>query len=399
MGELFTAAEPVTVVHVLNALEPAGVQVRTLELIEETQQQPIQHIIVTSTGRLGALAESYKRAGAILVPLSIHDRRFGKQFIRLLRRYAANTVVSNLRLKSGYVLWLSLLAGVPNRICYFRTDGISNSELSLKKRWTDNLLRFLVLISATQVHGVSPSTFTQLWPAPWSWLRRPIVKVNGIRRKAYLVSDASWLAESIGEQRASARIVLHLGRGDVALKNREKAITAFAAFANEHSDAELVFVGRDGTSEEHAAARLRAWKELAGQLGIERRVHFAGERRDIPNVLAAADVLLLTSTREGLPGVVLEATAAGIPVVASALPGVRLQAQSLPSVTVVDVAAADSVWASAIEDALAMDTSPSARQVRSATLDGTIYDADTNLEDRVAAWTRRPRRGAPRCHS
>ncbi len=51
-------------------------------------------------------------------------------------------------------------------------------------------------------------------------------------------------------------------------------------------------------------------------LGIGDRVVFLGDRRDIPAVMAALDVAVLTSDSESLSNVILEAMAAGVPVVA-----------------------------------------------------------------------------------
>jgi glycosyltransferase involved in cell wall biosynthesis len=47
------------------------------------------------------------------------------------------------------------------------------------------------------------------------------------------------------------------------------------------------------------------------------RVRFLGRRDDMPGVLAAADVLCLTSDAEAAPFAVLEAMASGLPVVAT----------------------------------------------------------------------------------
>ena len=57
-------------------------------------------------------------------------------------------------------------------------------------------------------------------------------------------------------------------------------------------------------------------------MGIGDRVHFVGVRLDIPDVLRAADIFVLSSTWEGLPMVILEALAAGCPIVSTAVGGV-----------------------------------------------------------------------------
>jgi glycosyltransferase involved in cell wall biosynthesis len=62
---------------------------------------------------------------------------------------------------------------------------------------------------------------------------------------------------------------------------------------------------------------------LASQLGLDDRVTFLGNRRDMPKLIAAADVVVLPSYYEGLPLAVLEAMAAGRPVIASRLPAIQ----------------------------------------------------------------------------
>jgi glycosyltransferase involved in cell wall biosynthesis len=64
-------------------------------------------------------------------------------------------------------------------------------------------------------------------------------------------------------------------------------------------------------------------RRLAETLGITERVHFVGWQSDMPGLLAAADVVVLTSGWEGMPNIVLEAMAAARPVVATDVHGVR----------------------------------------------------------------------------
>ncbi len=67
---------------------------------------------------------------------------------------------------------------------------------------------------------------------------------------------------------------------------------------------------------------LRAAAErIAGDGGLGERFRVLGWRRDVPDLLCAADVLVLTSRFEGLPLAVLRGMAAGLPVVATAVDG------------------------------------------------------------------------------
>lgn len=58
------------------------------------------------------------------------------------------------------------------------------------------------------------------------------------------------------------------------------------------------------------------------RLGVEDCVTLLGRRRDIPTIMRAANLVLLTSSEEGLPNVLMEAQWLGIPVVATAVGGV-----------------------------------------------------------------------------
>jgi glycosyltransferase involved in cell wall biosynthesis len=78
---------------------------------------------------------------------------------------------------------------------------------------------------------------------------------------------------------------------------------------------DLVIVG-DGP-------RQAALTTATTKLGLENRVLFSGWRDDIPNILAAMDILLLPSRWEGMPNVIMEAMASGLPVVSFDVHGVR----------------------------------------------------------------------------
>lgn len=71
-----------------------------------------------------------------------------------------------------------------------------------------------------------------------------------------------------------------------------------------------------GTGEERERLHIQACR-----LGIEKRVHFVGYRRDIPQWLGALDLYVQPSRFEGAPNALLEAMAAGCPIVATDVDG------------------------------------------------------------------------------
>lgn len=97
-------------------------------------------------------------------------------------------------------------------------------------------------------------------------------------------------------------------------KNHSLLLQAFLRGPASDPNAHLLLVG-DGALREQLEAQ-------AENLGLAHRVHFLGLRSDIPELLAAADVFVLSSDWEGNPLAVMEAMAAGLPVVSTAVGGI-----------------------------------------------------------------------------
>ena len=88
-------------------------------------------------------------------------------------------------------------------------------------------------------------------------------------------------------------------------------------------------------------------RATASGLGGRVRVELLGERADIPELLAASDVLLMPSLREGFPVTLVEAQAAGIPAVVSTSITAEVDL-GLGLVRRVPVSATPAVWAAAV---------------------------------------------------
>lgn len=98
-------------------------------------------------------------------------------------------------------------------------------------------------------------------------------------------------------------------------KGHRVLIDALPLIVERHPDLQVVLAG-EGPLRDEIAGRVAA-------AGLGERVHFVGNRPDIPELLAASDLFVLPSLWEGLPMALLEAMAARLPVVATAVSGSR----------------------------------------------------------------------------
>lgn len=101
-------------------------------------------------------------------------------------------------------------------------------------------------------------------------------------------------------------------------KDHPTLIRAMQKLSPEYS---LYLAGGSETDEDRKC--LNKCQQLVAELGLGDRVHFLGIRSDVPALLAAADVVVLSTAYEGMSLSVLEAMAAGRPFIASDVPGVH----------------------------------------------------------------------------
>ncbi len=107
---------------------------------------------------------------------------------------------------------------------------------------------------------------------------------------------------------AHERLVVQIGR---LAKSKRNDLLLQALARLRTTSVKVLLVG-DGDQRE-------ALREHARSLGITTRVTFCGYRTDAHRILTAADLLALTSNKEGLPIVLLEAMAMGCPIVATSV--------------------------------------------------------------------------------
>jgi glycosyltransferase involved in cell wall biosynthesis len=128
-------------------------------------------------------------------------------------------------------------------------------------------------------------------------------------------------------ERRGARISLGLGGGTVALsighlqerKGTDRLLAAVALLRDRGVPLTLVLVGGPIEAEDHGF--VAGLEQFTADRSLTELVRFEGPHDDVLPYLFSADLFCLSSHREGVPNVLLEAMACGVPCVAPASAG------------------------------------------------------------------------------
>lgn len=125
----------------------------------------------------------------------------------------------------------------------------------------------------------------------------------------------------------------------VELKGHDLVIAALAYLRQTHGDVRLAIVGRGPERPQ--------LERLAANLGLAESVVFVGAvpQPDLVDWYSAADALVLASSREGMPNVLLECMACGTPVAATAVGGVPEVLKGAPGCDLVKIRSAEGIAA------------------------------------------------------
>lgn len=330
---------PPVVLYPIGALNAGGAQMRSLQLFREVKRRRpgVRIIVYDFSGRAGALDEAFRAAGVELIK-GRHEKRETLRFWRFCRKLRPDIVHTNLGALSGYLIFVAWLTGVKVRICHFRAT-IDNFFGTFDRYAKRVPARFMIWLLATRVVGVSHAAraFSRVRDRQWQTL------YNGIPH------------EPLDEELKLARARPLKGRRVMALGriHPQKRYWRFAPIFDAlrqvpgHDDATLEIVGT-GNSED--MERLQGSVAASAHAGS---ISLSGETAEPVARLRIADVMLMTSAFEGLPGTVIEALSVGTPVVSEDLPGVREIHAYVKGVTIMKRGSTDAEWGHAIARVLA----------------------------------------------
>jgi glycosyltransferase involved in cell wall biosynthesis len=232
--------------------------------------------------------------------------RYAQNFARALRTESPYDVVhSHVYAFTGFVMWLAALQRVPLRIAHVHTDRrVYEAKNGIMRKCRLRLMKSWIRRHAVVKIAASNDAAEDLFGPKWKM--DPAVRIIhcGIDLAPFRAVPDACLRASLGLP-PDALVIGHVGRF-VTPKNHAFLVEVAAEAMKLDHRIRLLLIG-DGPLRHEIIAR-------AGALGITERVHFAGERDDVPAIMGAAmDVFVFPSLHEGLGLVLVEAQATGLP--------------------------------------------------------------------------------------
>ncbi|MCM1266987.1 MAG: glycosyltransferase family 1 protein [Bacteroidales bacterium] len=319
------AKSPIHVLHVLGGVGLGGAESRIMDLYRRMDRDEIQfdfliHSQAVSRSTKGAADSKMENDTNVIKNqyyaseiASLGGRIFALPKFRVYNYFAYRKAVRDFfrehhefqvvqgHMTSTAVIYLPIAkkAGVPITVAHARNAGV---EKNLKGAATRFFRRNLAK-KADFLFACSRLAGEDVFGKKAMEQGRVKVIHNAIEVKRFAFQEAvrKEMRETLGI--TDSLVLGHVGRFDYQ-KNHPYLLEVFAAVCKERKDAVLLLLGE-------GKAR-PAMEERCRELGIAERVRFLGNQKETERYYQAMDVFLLPSFFEGLPGVLVEAQAAGL---------------------------------------------------------------------------------------
>ena len=296
--------EPVRVMHVLFALQPAGMEFGVVKLVNGLDPARVRSSICSTrpAGDMKRFVDSH-------VPVFELRRRDGNdarlvwELFKLFRRERPHVVHTH--------AWGTLVEGlVAARLA--RVPYIVHGEHgTLQLRWYQTRIQRLMWGQATRVLSVSRKLSERMAAATGFPVSRIHTIQNGVDFGRFSPDLRGQGRTAVGLS-DDAFVIGTAGRL-VEVKDHANLIDALAIVQNRGVEFTAVIAG-DGPLFESLQARI-------AERGLQSRVRLLGHQAQIERLYAGLDVFVLPSRSEGLSNTILEGMASGLPVVATRVGG------------------------------------------------------------------------------
>ncbi|HEU4410806.1 MAG TPA: glycosyltransferase [Polyangiaceae bacterium] len=298
---------PLTIAHVITSLGIGGLERVVLDLVVAQRKAGHEVYVVVLNDGEGPLREAFRAAADGLVAFPKREVGVDPSLVGRLARWLRAKRVRVVHTHNNSPLTYGAPAGKLAGAAVVHSKHGEHRAIG-RQMW----LRRLAATATDAYVAVSPTTAAFAREHRECTETKLEVIPNGTDLSRFPApAEAAAAARASLGLAAGARVIGTVGRM-VPEKNHALLLRAAAPLLG--PETKLVIVG-DGP--------LRAGLEAQrAALPNAEHVVFAGMRRDVPDLLAALDVFVLSSATEGLPVVLLEAMASRLPVVSTAVGGI-----------------------------------------------------------------------------
>lgn len=301
------------IVRVIDELRQGGLQIRLARVVRDLAARG-HRVTVLCTRDHGPNAPSVRDAGVevvLLGPCRWNSRRAVADMARAFRDLRPDIVHAHKIRQYAPATVAARLARVPRIFAQVHLVGTLRRA---RDRRIERALVHLRTATVTVSRVVADDVRGSLAPFP---APRLCVLHNGVECAPFDAATRADHRDSVCAEFAlppDSLVFLNAARLEKE-KNHRGLLDAFAHLHARHPAARLLVAGAGTLRDE--------LERQCADLGLRGLVVFAGDRGDIPRLMAASDVFVLPSHQEGFSNAILEAMASGLPVVASDVGGVR----------------------------------------------------------------------------
>ena len=293
------------VIQVFGSLNAGGAESRMMDVYNRIDRSKVQfHFISLSTDHDQFYEPDIIRLGGEIYKIP-SPREIGlvKHFLtlyRIFKQYDINRTIvhSHTLYHSGLVLLAARFAKIKRRIAHARSSSSVHSDM--KSNIMIYIGKKLISWCATAKFAVSINSANFLFNKD----KNVVIIPNAIDIDKYIDIPLHIINQYKEEFLLSDQFVLgHIGRFE-PMKNHKFLIELFYKYVQINPHSKLILVGN--------GSLYNSIQKLVNELSLSDKVVFCGIRNDVNYIIKLFDCLLLPSIYEGLPGVILEAQAAGI---------------------------------------------------------------------------------------
>lgn len=295
--------EPIRILHVLQRMEPAGVQTLLMNIYKNIDRQKVQFDFLVHYKEKQLFDSEIEKMGGKIYRLSVREDFNFIKYIKNLNEFFSEhkeyRIVHGHMHSLGWIyLKIAKKYNIKVRIAHSHTNNTQHDKKFLIK----NISNHLFSKYATDLFACSEEAGKYMFKN-----KKFEVINNGIDSENFKYND---------EYRKEIRKELKINEDEILIgnvgrfekqKNQLFVIEIFKKFLELNPNSKLLFVGKGSMENEI--------KQKVSDYELNNKVIFLKDRKDINKIYCAMDAFLFPSIFEGLGIVCVEAQCAGTPVI------------------------------------------------------------------------------------